>query len=69
MHTNLKFLPVALAVAWWVPQPAQAQDVIKIGFHAPLTGFAAADGKSAKQGAELAVRQANAAGGINGKKR
>jgi branched-chain amino acid transport system substrate-binding protein len=51
-----------------LPLGAAAQETIKIGFHAPLTGFAAADGKSAKQGAELAVSQANAAGGINGKK-
>ncbi len=46
---------------------AQAADTVKIGFNAPLTGFAAADGKSALNGAELAVEQANAAGGINGK--
>lgn len=48
--------------------PANAQDIVKIGFHAPLTGFAAADGKSARQGAELAVQQTNEAGGIGGKK-
>lgn len=41
-------------------------DSVKIGFNVPLTGFAAADGKSALGGAELAVEQANAAGGING---
>lgn len=46
---------------------ASAQDV-KIGFHAPQTGFAAADGKSAVHGAELAVEQINAQGGINGRK-
>ena len=68
MHSHLKFLTLALSVAGWAVAPAQAQEVVKIGFHAPLTGFAAADGKSAKQGAELAVAQANAAGGINGKK-
>lgn len=45
---------------------AQAAEPIKIGFNVPLTGFAAADGNSAKIGAELAVEQANAAGGING---
>ena len=45
---------------------AQA-DSIKVGFNVPLTGFAAADGKSARIGAELAVEQVNAAGGINGK--
>ncbi len=39
---------------------------VKIGFNVPLTGFAAADGKSALNGAELAVEQANAAGGVNG---
>lgn len=44
-----------------------AADTIKIGFNAPLTGFAAADGKSALTGAELAVEQINAAGGVNGK--
>lgn len=46
---------------------ALAQDV-KIGINVPLTGFAAADGKSALTGAQLAVEQANAAGGIDGKK-
>ena len=39
---------------------------IKIGFHAPLTGFAAADGKSAVHGAELAVEEINGKGGVNG---
>ena len=42
-------------------------DTIKIGFNVPLTGFAAADGESALNGAKLAVNQANASGGINGK--
>ena len=42
-------------------------DSVKIGFNVPLTGFAAADGKSALSGAKLAVKQANQAGGINGK--
>jgi len=48
-------------------RPAVAADSIPIGFHAPLTGFAAGDGKSALQGAELAVQQINAAGGIKGR--
>jgi branched-chain amino acid transport system substrate-binding protein len=48
-----------------VAASAQA-GTIKIGFNVPLTGFAAADGLSAKTGAELAVEQINAAGGING---
>jgi branched-chain amino acid transport system substrate-binding protein len=57
-------LGTALAVT--LAAPAAAQNV-KIGFHAPLTGFAAADGKSALNGAELAVAEINAAGGINGR--
>ena len=44
-----------------------AADNIKIGFNVPLTGFAAADGQSALHGAELAVKQVNGAGGVNGK--
>ena len=35
-------------------------------FLSSVTGFAAADGNSAKTGAELAVEQENAAGGVNG---
>lgn len=47
---------------------AVAQDAIRIGFFAPLTGFAAADGASAKHSAELAVEEINAAGGIKSRK-
>ena len=54
------------AFAFAVSTTGQA-DTIKVGFNVPLTGFAAADGKSARIGAELAVEQVNAAGGINGK--
>jgi branched-chain amino acid transport system substrate-binding protein len=46
--------------------PANAQ--IKIGFQAPLTGFAATDGKSAKIAAEMAIEEINAAGGVLGQK-
>ena len=56
-----------VAAATTLAGTAQAADTIKIGFNAPLTGFAAADGKSALTGAELAVEQANADGGVNGK--
>lgn len=51
----------AFTLSAWAAEP------IKIGFHAPLTGFAASDGKSASIGAELAVEQVNDAGGINGR--
>ncbi|MFY9700401.1 MAG: ABC transporter substrate-binding protein [Rhodoplanes sp.] len=67
MQRRMMLSTFAFLAAWWLAPAVQAQDAVKIGFHAPLTGFAAADGKSAKQGAELAVQKANAAGGINGK--
>jgi branched-chain amino acid transport system substrate-binding protein len=41
---------------------------IKIGFFAPESGFAAADGASAYDSAQLAVKDLNAAGGVNGRK-
>ncbi len=69
MSSNLVWKSLVGAVAGLaLAATAWAAETVKIGFNAPLTGFAAADGKSALTGAELAVDQANAAGGINGKK-
>ena len=48
--------------------PGLAQDTIKIGFFAPITGPAAADGASAKNAVELVAKEINDAGGIRGKK-
>jgi branched-chain amino acid transport system substrate-binding protein len=59
-------LAVIFATTAW-PGSGQAADTIKIGFNAPLTGFAASDGKSSSEGAKLAVEQVNSAGGVNGK--
>ncbi len=42
-------------------------DTIKIGGIGPLTGSAASYGISCKQGAEIAVEEINAAGGVEGK--
>ncbi|GAA4083006.1 ABC transporter substrate-binding protein [Nocardioides kongjuensis] len=39
---------------------------VKLGLLAPLTGASAADGKAMRQGAELAVKELNAGGGVNG---
>ena len=39
------------AILALAPAPGLAQEVIKIGFFAPLTGFAAADGASARHSA------------------
>ena len=65
MRNVLKSLLLGTAVALATPLAVLA-DSIRIGFNAPLTGFAAADGNSALVGARLAVEQVNAAGGING---
>lgn len=56
----------ALVASAFLNAPAFAD--IKIGFNVPLTGFAAADGKSALEGAKLAVAQANDKGGVAGQK-
>ena len=48
--------------------PSGAQDMIKIGFFAPITGPAAADGLSAKNAVELGLKEVNDSGGIRGKK-
>jgi branched-chain amino acid transport system substrate-binding protein len=56
------------AILALAPAPGLAQEVIKIGFFAPLTGFAAADGASARHSAEIAVEELNAGGGVKGKK-
>src|SRR5690606_34775932 len=48
---------------------AYAQDkVTKIGLLAPITGGAAADGQEMVKGAQLAVDEINAAGGVAGYK-
>ena len=44
----------ALGVLAAALAPAGAQDTIKIGFFAPLTGSVSADGTSARQSVELA---------------
>lgn len=56
-----------LAIAFFGTSGAALAD-IKVGITVPSTGFAAADGKSALDGAKLAVAQANAKGGIKGEK-
>lgn len=62
-----KIKGLALGLIMSVAATAVWADTVKIGMNVPQTGFAAADGMSALVGAELAVEQANAAGGIDGK--
>jgi branched-chain amino acid transport system substrate-binding protein len=59
-------LVLASVAAVLIPPAAIAQQTIKIGFFGPLTEAFAGLGKEAKKGADLALKQANAAGGING---
>jgi branched-chain amino acid transport system substrate-binding protein len=61
-------LLAAVAAVLLMTAPALAQETIKIGFFAPITGPAAADGASAQHAVEMAVKEVNAAGGIKGKK-
>lgn len=63
---RLRALLSSLAIGTFFAAGAAHAETVKIGFNVPLTGFAAADGKSALTGAQLAVEQANAAGGIDG---
>jgi len=68
---RFKFIGIAVLLVALLLIPAglavQEQETIKIGFFAPLTGFAAADGASALAGAQIARDFINEAGGINGK--
>ncbi len=50
-----RLVPTALAVALALAAAPALAEPIKVGFNVPLTGFAAADGNSARVGAELAV--------------
>ncbi|WP_419901370.1 ABC transporter substrate-binding protein [Kiloniella sp.] len=61
-----KKMMAAIAITGSLISVPALAETVKIGMNVPLTGFAAADGKSALIGAELAVEQANAEGGING---
>lgn len=47
---------------------AAAQEPIKVGVVTPLSGAYAPIGKQVRWGAELAVKEINAAGGVNGRK-
>ncbi|MFJ5958978.1 ABC transporter substrate-binding protein [Paenarthrobacter sp. NPDC092416] len=49
-------------------ESGSTQGNITLGLLAPLTGVAAADGKLMEQGAQLAVDEINAKGGIDGRK-
>jgi branched-chain amino acid transport system substrate-binding protein len=70
MIASTRTFGLALVAAALLSLPGQphAQEAVKIGFFGPLTERFAGLGLDAKKGADLAVKQANAAGGINGRK-
>src|SRR5688500_16982972 len=48
------------------PSGGVGTKILKVGVTLPLSGGAAADGVPALKGAQLAIEQANAAGGVGG---
>ncbi len=58
LNPRKSFLSIAVASAFALLAAGPALAEIKIGFNVPLTGFAAADGQSALNGAKLARRVA-----------
>jgi branched-chain amino acid transport system substrate-binding protein len=61
-------LGLALAALASAPLVAHAEDTIKIGFPIPLSGPTAVYGVPILKGAEMAVQEINAKGGVLGKK-
>jgi len=63
----MKRVLVGAAILFAFVSCAQKQNVIKLGLVAPLTGDVKTFGESTKNGFTVAVDEANAKGGINGK--
>src|SRR5262249_2195108 len=61
-------LGLALGVVVGSSAAAQAEDAIKIGFPMPLSGPAAVYGVPVTKGAQMAVEEINAKGGVLGRK-
>ncbi len=67
MQFTTKLIPLAIAIAF--AGSASAQEVVKIGHVAPISGPSAHLGKDNENGAKMAVEELNAKGfAINGKK-
>jgi len=64
----LKQLSLAAALTTALVSLANAQGTIKVGVVTPLSGTYAQIGKQVRWGAELAVKEINAAGGVMGRK-
>ena len=62
-----KLALAAVAAVALMTAPAMAEDPIKIGVAGPMTGDYATFGEQMKRGAEMAVKDINAAGGVLGR--
>jgi branched-chain amino acid transport system substrate-binding protein len=68
MSMTLRRFLAMIAVAGLMPAAAAAQGTIKIGFPMPLSGPASVYGVPITKGAEMAVQEINAGGGVLGRK-
>jgi branched-chain amino acid transport system substrate-binding protein len=66
--TLYRIVAAALLAAGLIPSVAAAEDTIKIGYPMPLSGPASVYGVPVTKGAELAVQEINAKGGVLGRK-
>ncbi len=66
MRKKLAFLMICVLLLSFAGF-ANADEVIKIGLYSTITGSNALAGEMMQKGAELAIKQVNEAGGINGK--
>lgn len=64
----IKNILIAASVILFASSPVMAEDTLKIGFLATLTGEGSTFGQEQRRGALIAIDEINAAGGINGKK-
>lgn len=62
-----QILVVALVLAFMAGCGGPADDVVRIGVYASLTGATATFGQSMQNGVKMAIEEANADGGLNGK--
>jgi branched-chain amino acid transport system substrate-binding protein len=68
MKKSLSCALLLLSMVFVAAMPAAAQETIKIGMYADLSAGSAQWGNDALKGAKLMVKEANAAGGVLGKK-
>src|SRR5215510_13933835 len=74
MHAQVEFANVARrllitgALAFAITLPAKAQDVVKLGLVAAMSGQSAKSGEAIVRGLSIAIDEINARGGLLGKK-